>query len=106
MMELNETVDGMLSDDYKDRFKAEFNQLGIRAMKLWRMIHNWRVLEFKPACSKDMLQEQNDIQWMEIKVLKRRALIEHIKLDWDPERMRFQETQEMYARKHSNESSE
>lgn len=29
-MKLNETVAGMNSTDYKERFKAEYNQLAIR----------------------------------------------------------------------------
>lgn len=103
MMELAETVDGMLSDNYKERFKAEFNQLGIRALKLWNMLENWKTLEFKPSCSKDMLAEQNDIQWMLIKILKRRAYIERIELDWDPEKERFNAVHERYAKRHAQQ---
>lgn len=103
-MELNETVDGMLSDNYKDRFKAEFNQLGIRALKLWNMLQNWRDLDFKPTCSKDMLTEQNDIQWMLIKIMKRRARIENIKLDWDPVYIRYKSYQANYNKRTEQKS--
>ena len=33
-MELNETIEMMTSNDYKERFKAEFYQLKIRICKL------------------------------------------------------------------------
>lgn len=33
-MELKDTVEGMLSDDWKERFKAEYFQLDIRIQKL------------------------------------------------------------------------
>ena len=39
-MELKNTVDLMLSDDYKDRFKAEYYQLSIRFKKLKNMVDN------------------------------------------------------------------
>lgn len=39
-MELNQTVDLMLSDDYKDRLKAEYYQLFIRLNKLDRFIED------------------------------------------------------------------
>lgn len=106
MMELNDTVAGMISDDYTERFKAEYNQLGIRALKLWTMIRNWKKLDFTPKCSKDLLQEQNDIQWMEIKVMKRRAHIERITLDWDPERERFQKVHEDYLASHQQDKTD
>ena len=34
MMELQDTVDGMLSDDWKERLKAEYYQLEIRLEKM------------------------------------------------------------------------
>lgn len=103
---LKDTVDGMLSDDYKERFKAEFDQLGIRAMSLWNMLQNWKNLEVTPDCSKDILQEQNDIQWLEIRIMKRRAHIEHIHLDWDPVREKFEAKRVWYQnlRKQRNEN--
>jgi lysozyme family protein len=40
-MELKETVEMMLSDDYKERFRAEYNQLDIRCNKLRSMLKRW-----------------------------------------------------------------
>ena len=37
-MQLKDTVELMLSDDYKDRFKAEYYQTKIRYDKLHKMI--------------------------------------------------------------------
>ena len=52
MKELKETVDLMLSDDYVDRFKAEYYQLETRFIKLASMVKNWDKLNFKPNMSK------------------------------------------------------
>ena len=40
-MELKDTVEMMLSDDYKERFRAEYWQLKIRYDKLRKMVDNW-----------------------------------------------------------------
>ena len=50
-MELKDTVEMMLSDDYKERFKAEYWQLKIRHDKLQKMVDNWNNLDFTPTCS-------------------------------------------------------
>lgn len=52
MMELKDTVEMMLSSDYKERFKAEYWQLKIRHDKLQNMINNWDKLDFTPTCNK------------------------------------------------------
>ena len=41
MMKLNETVDALNSTDYKERFKAEYNQLAIRYYGLRGMLDKW-----------------------------------------------------------------
>lgn len=41
MMELKDTAALMCSDDYKDRFKAEYLQLKIRRDKLAAMLVKW-----------------------------------------------------------------
>lgn len=48
-MKLKDTIKLMESDDYKDRFKAEYYQLKIRKEKLQKMLNN------KPFHSKDFL---------------------------------------------------
>ena len=40
MMELEDTIEDMLSSDYKRRFIAEYNQLKIRYDKLRNMVDN------------------------------------------------------------------
>ena len=53
MMELKDTVEMMLSADYKERFKAEYWQLKIRHDKLQKMVDNWDKLDFTPTCAYD-----------------------------------------------------
>jgi hypothetical protein len=50
-MELKDTVEMMLSNDYKERFKAEYYQLKIRHDKLQNMVDNWDKLDFTPTCA-------------------------------------------------------
>lgn len=40
-MELQDTVKWMVSEDYKERFKAEYHQLKIRHDGLKYMLHKW-----------------------------------------------------------------
>ena len=40
-MELKDTIDLMLSDDFRDRLKAEYEQLNIRIQKLEAAIEHW-----------------------------------------------------------------
>ena len=40
-MELKDTVQQMLSEDYRDRFKAEYYQVKIRYDKLVDMLNRW-----------------------------------------------------------------
>lgn len=47
-MELKDTVKLMLSDDYKDRFRAEYYQLKIRRDKLQAMVEKYHYLDFEP----------------------------------------------------------
>lgn len=51
-MKLCETVEGMNSADYKERFKAEYQQLLIRYTGLKSMLEKWDAdsLEFEPTC--------------------------------------------------------
>lgn len=81
-MELRDTVDMMLSDDYKERFKAEYFQLQTRYIGLRRMIDKYIVgkLPFTPKCDVDTLREQRQHMYRYMKVLERRAEIEGIDL--------------------------
>ena len=82
-MELKDTVDLMLSDDYKDRFIAEFRQLEIRYDKLLDMMDKWRKgeLNFTPTCPMDMYVKQLQGMEMYLDVLYDRAELEGIDLE-------------------------
>lgn len=79
-MELKDTVPGMLSPDYKERFTAEYEQLSIRVQKLETFIDNYRNgrLSFKPICNIKLLEQQLDIMKAYIAVLEERAKIEGV----------------------------
>lgn len=82
-MELNDTIALMQSDDYKDRFKAEYFQTKIRYDKLHKMLIKLDAgtLDFKPTCSKIVLLEQKRRMGEYIRSLQLRAEIEGINLD-------------------------
>lgn len=50
MIDLKDTVDFMCSDDYKERFQAEYRQVEIRRDKLLAMLQKWNIgeLNFTP----------------------------------------------------------
>ncbi len=81
-MELRDTVDLMLSDDYKDRFKAEYLQLKIRYEKLKVMLDKWDndELDFTPTCSREIYDEQIEGMETYLDVLVDRAGLEGIDL--------------------------
>lgn len=59
-MELLDTVEFMVSDDYKNRMKAEYFQTKIRYDKLHKMIVKYEsnTLDFEPSCSLELLKKQ------------------------------------------------
>lgn len=81
-MELKDTIEGMESSDYKERFKAEYHQLRIRRTKLATMIEKYRmgILDFEPATPVGILMTQVAIMDSYILILKQRALLEGIEL--------------------------
>lgn len=81
-MELKETIDLMNSEDYKDRFKAEYYQTKIRYDKLHNMLIKYEagVLDFKPTCPIAKLQEQKRYMGEYLRCLEVRAVIEEIEL--------------------------
>lgn len=81
-MELKNTVDQMLSSDYRDRFKAEYNQLECRLNKLMTMLEKWNrgELDFTPICPKELLEEQAEIMAKYLEILANRAALEGITL--------------------------
>lgn len=80
---LNDTVVLMLSDDYKDRFKAEYYQLKIRHEKLLNMLarHDTGTLDFEPTCAIGLLAEQCGAMGRYLRILEARAKAEGIALD-------------------------
>lgn len=81
-MELKDTIELMNSEDYKDRFKAEYYQTKIRYDKLHQMLikHEAGVLDFKPNCPIVKLQEQKRYMGEYLRCLEVRAAIEGIEL--------------------------
>lgn len=83
MEELKETVELMLSNDYKERFKAEYYQLKIRLDRLDNMLSEMEndELNFTPTCPYELLQNQLKAMLLYEIFLKERAKIEKIDLE-------------------------
>lgn len=79
-MELKDTAIMMMSDDYKERFRAEYFQAKIRYDKLDAMTVKYRAgtLQFTPKCPVELLEEQKRYMGNYIHCLKIRAEIEGI----------------------------
>lgn len=82
-MKLKDTIEGMLSDDYKERFKAEYKQLIIRLDRLETIINKFYDddLDFTLSCPIELLIDQSDIMERYVEVLRKRASHEGINLD-------------------------
>ena len=100
-MELKDTIIGMTSADYKERFKAEYQQVKIRYTKLKALLNKWDAykdylaskslldpdkyiqdfLGFKPSCSYGILREQQAAMGQYLHCLEIRAIIEGVALD-------------------------
>ena len=81
MKDLIDSVDLMLSPDFKDRMKAEYWQLHIRMNRLFDILQNWDNLEFKPKGGKDTLNMQYHYMKKYKEILIHRALLEGVDLD-------------------------
>lgn len=82
-MELKDTINMMNSEDYKERFKAEYYQAKIRYEKLCTMLIKFeaKTLEFIPTCPIDVLMDQKYYMEQYINTLRVRAEIEGIELN-------------------------
>lgn len=80
-MELKDTVEMMTSDDYKERFKAEYWQLKIRRDKLQNMVDNWDNLDFTPTCAYSTYVCQLLAMEDYMTLLRNRAEQEEVELD-------------------------
>ena len=87
-MELESTVDLMISEDYQDRFIAEYWQLKIRRDKLKKFIQQIEIAndyyngENEPAhdCPVQLLKDQLYYMDALMDILDKRRIIEHITL--------------------------
>lgn len=72
----------MTSDDYKERFKAEYHQVKMRYDKLDAMTVKYEAgtLDFTPKCPLELLLKQKAYMGNYIRILKIRAEIEGIEL--------------------------
>ena len=81
-MQLKDTVEMMNSEDFKERFKAEYYQLSIRLYSLTSMLIKWdnNMLDFEPKCTKEILESQVIYMKGYINILRLRAQIVEIDL--------------------------
>lgn len=81
-MTLDKTVDMMLSEDYKDRFKAEYQQASYRTNKLQKLVSEVKKGTKKPpfGCSKYLLMWQLKTMQEYKQILELRAEAEGIAL--------------------------
>ena len=81
-MGLKDTIVLMESEDYKDRFKAEYYQTKIRDIQLHAMTVKYEAgtLNFEPSCPLDLLLKQKKSMGEYLHALEVRAEIEHIDL--------------------------
>lgn len=82
-MELRDTVEMINSADYKERFKAEYQQVVIRYQKLVVMLQKWDngELNFTPTCPRSTYNMQVRAMTDYIAVLEARAVMEGVDLD-------------------------
>ena len=81
-MELKDTVKLMNSDDYKERFRAEYYQTKIRYDKLHKMLVKYDActLDFTPVTPIHLLSEQAKFMGNYLRILEIRAEIENVEL--------------------------
>lgn len=81
-MKLKDTISEMISEDYKERFKAEYKQLVIRYKGLKGMLEKWDndELSFNPTCPRSTYNLQLSAMTDYIATLEARAVMENIEL--------------------------
>ena len=81
-MELKDTSELMCSEDYKDRFVAEYMQVDIRARKLKKVLDGWDegTIDFEPKSKYSSLYAQYHSMCAYMAVLMDRAAQEGIDL--------------------------
>lgn len=85
-MELKETIELMCSENYKERFVAEYRQVKIRYEKLKNFCNKIEVETMlgkevtKHDCPLELLREQQKYMGLYLSILEKRALIENVEL--------------------------
>lgn len=85
-MILKDTTEMMCSDDYKERFAAEYYQTKIRYERLKNFCNKIEVAQITNAeepkhdCPLELLREQQKCMGMYLSALEKRAMIENIEL--------------------------
>lgn len=81
-MTLKDTVEMMNSNDYKERFKAEYYQLATRYRGLKSMLTKWDegTLSFEPTCPRSTYNMQIKAMTDYIAILEARAVMEDVDL--------------------------
>lgn len=81
-MELKDTISMMESSDYKERFKAEYNQLAIRFEKLNAMLDKWDAgtLTFTSTSPRSIYNIQIRAMADYLAALEARAVMESVSL--------------------------
>lgn len=81
-MELRDTIEMMNSDDYRERFVAEYLQTMIRYKKLSKMLDDWNSgeLNFTPTCPRSTYRMQLRAMNEYLSILEARAVMEGITL--------------------------
>ena len=82
-MDLKDTIELMNSNDYKERFKAEYLQAKIRYERLCDILikHEAKTLGFELSCPIEMLEDQKYSLEQYIHGMRVRAEIEKINLE-------------------------
>lgn len=87
MKEMKDTVDGMLSTDYKERFVAEYQQTKIRYEKLKAFCNCVEAAAMagteqpKHDCPLELLRTQQKYMGLYLAQLELRAVIEDVELE-------------------------
>lgn len=81
-LRLIDTLDYMVSKDYKKRFIAEYLQAKIRKDKLIKMLNKWDegTLDYVPDCERELYDIQAEAMQKYISCLEARAVKEEIDL--------------------------
>lgn len=79
---IDKIIELMKSEDYKDRFKAEYYQLYDKHNKLSEMLEKYKAgtLDFFPKCNLYLLGRQKRCMTEYLHILEKRAELEKIKL--------------------------